>query len=131
MHGPWLGTAGSSPPWPVDVAVRQGDFTSARWWVDEALQNRVQSGDELGRLHALLLLGMLATAGGDPGGSIDTLREAIELARRLDEPHNLARGLNNLAMALMAAGLDIAGAEQLAQESVDLSRSLGPSFHLE
>jgi non-specific serine/threonine protein kinase len=120
----------------VDVGVRLGDFAHARSWADEALQNRRQCGDERGGIHALLLLSMVTALSGDPEGSLVIVREAIDLARRLNEPHNLARALNNLAMSLMAAGQDAAVAEQFAMEAVGLARTfgagtLGPPFHLE
>jgi non-specific serine/threonine protein kinase len=59
------------------------------------------------------------------------MREAIDLARRLNDQQHVARGLNDLAMSLMMAGRDIAMAEQLALEAVDLTRALGSSFQRE
>ncbi|PZR91986.1 MAG: hypothetical protein DLM67_15410 [Candidatus Nephthysia bennettiae] len=112
------------------IAYTLGDVATARSWGDEALQNRRQSGDERGSVDALLLLGAVLATGGDYDSSLDHVREAIELARRLDEPHLVAQGLNSLAMSIMIAGGDAAAAEEYAQEAVALTRPSGSSFQL-
>ncbi|MDQ6898048.1 MAG: LuxR C-terminal-related transcriptional regulator [Candidatus Dormibacteraeota bacterium] len=115
----------------IDIAAHQNEVGSARSWAEEALRNRRQAGDERGQICALLLLSMAIAMGGNPSGSLDAVQEAIDLARRLDDPDCLARGLNSRAMSLMGCGLNIGEAEQLALEAVDLARRVGPPMRLE
>jgi DNA-binding CsgD family transcriptional regulator/tetratricopeptide (TPR) repeat protein len=112
------------------IAYAQGDFRSARSWAEEALQNRLQSGDERGCVDALLLFGIVVATEGDNDTSLEHVRKAIELARRQDEPHLVAQGLNSLAMLIMIAGEDAAAAEELALEAVELTRPSGSSYQL-
>src|SRR5205823_1404273 len=109
------------------VGLRQGDFTSSRAWAEEALQDRRESGDDPGTIQALLMLAAVIAIGGDPESSVAVARDALELGRRLERPRQVAQAMNYVAMSLMGAGQHEAEAEQLALESVQLSRSLGSS----
>jgi ATP/maltotriose-dependent transcriptional regulator MalT len=109
------------------AGLRQGDFTSARAWAEEALQDRRESDGGPGTVQALLLLAAVMAVGGDPESSVPVARDALEVARRLQQPRLVAQALNNVAMSLIGTGKHEAEAEQLAFQSVDLTRKLGSS----
>ncbi|MBJ7597643.1 LuxR C-terminal-related transcriptional regulator [Candidatus Nephthysia bennettiae] len=107
------------------AGLRQADFTSSRAWAGEAVRDRRDSDDGPGTIQALLMLAAVIAIGGDPESSVPVARDALDLARRLERPRQVAQALNNIAMSLMGTGRHEAEAEQLALESVDLSRRLG------
>jgi predicted ATPase/DNA-binding CsgD family transcriptional regulator len=109
------------------AGLRQADFTTSQAWAEEAVRDRRDSDDGPGTIQALLMLAAVIAIGGDPEGSVPVARGALDLARQLERPSQVAQALNHIAMSLMGTGEHEAEAEQLALESVDLSRRLGSS----
>jgi predicted ATPase/DNA-binding CsgD family transcriptional regulator len=82
---------------------RLGDFEQARADYEQALETAEQMSDERAAMQSLLELGTLWT-GSDYDRAGVYFRQAMELARRLDEPVLQARSLNRQANWLLNTG---------------------------
>jgi CHAT domain-containing protein len=102
-----------------------GELTEAQALAQEALTLEQQTGNRVGEVDCLDLLGLLATELGDPPGAVQLLNRALTLRRSLGpDPISEASVLNDLAIALGNQG-DFAQAVDRYSEALALAQTTG------
>lgn len=88
-----------------------------------------EEGDDydLARGLAILVLGIVAQADGDPAGAQAAYEECAEVSRRVGDDRALSVSLRNLAVMAFRRG-DYGAAEALIRESLGVLRALGESY---
>jgi tetratricopeptide (TPR) repeat protein len=92
-------------PWGLSLALnnlglqayRQGDFTTARSRLEEALAIRRQVGDKWLIAQSLNYLGNAARAQGDTVTGVEKFQESLRLNRELGNKHGIAECFEGLA----------------------------------
>jgi predicted ATPase/class 3 adenylate cyclase len=112
-----LGAAGS-------LAGYQGDVTTARSLVDEAIEIWRSAGREQEVALALFDLGWAYFLDGDDSSARDCWEESLQLQRRLGNPALVNRAQLGLLQILVSQG-ELETVPSLAREAIELSRSLG------
>ncbi len=89
-----------------DLALEQGEITSAQSLLEEALRSFKELGEMQGIANTLLLLGELATTQGNYMSAHDLYEESLALANEpiIQDPQMLAAGLEGLAEVVAAQG---------------------------
>jgi predicted ATPase/transcriptional regulator with XRE-family HTH domain len=110
------------------LAYHQGDDDAAAAAGDELARLAEKHADELVRRNALTIAGMVAIARDRPD-AVQLLADALDLARRLDQPWILATSLLNLALGELALG-SVAAARSLLAEALQRYEDIGDRrFH--
>jgi tetratricopeptide (TPR) repeat protein len=86
------------------LAYEQGDYPTARGFVEEALGAARQSNDRFGIARSLSMLGDLARSLGDDAAARPLYEEALAICRQLDRTYSAANILTNLAAAEFGEG---------------------------
>ena len=115
-----LGAAGS-------LAGYQGDVTTARSLVDEAIAIWRAAGEEQGIALALFDLGWAYFLDGDDSSARRCWEESLELQRQLGNPALVNRAQLGLLQILVSQG-ELETVPSLAGEAIELSRSLGDAW---
>ncbi|MGI8475912.1 MAG: ATP-binding protein [Thermomicrobiales bacterium] len=112
--------------------IRRGHFREGRAWLERSLR-RVDGAPIAARSRALMAAGWLTVVQGEIASAVDLLREAIRLARTIDDFSNMAMALMAPSQAELQQG-DLGSAELHSEESIALFRDLedssiaGPRF---
>lgn len=117
-----LALPGSSTPvrsralWGASwLALHQQDTDEARRWSEELIRLSEATGDKMARRNALTGLGMVARYEGRYAESLPQFREALELAREVDDPWILATSIFNVGQPLLEVGAFAEGEEVLEE----------------
>ena len=106
------------------LARDQGDYTTARQFIEESLKLRRELGDKRDISAALNNLGMLANDSGDSGAALAYYEESLALKQALGDKRGLATTMLNLGL-LQRNRRNYAEAHQQLEESLKLFRQLG------
>lgn len=103
------------------LAITQGDRTNGQRFAEACLQ--YMHAPNL-RARALLMLGNLEKARGEPDAAIQRYTEGVAILREIDDPKGLLVALNNLSTLYIERG-DLTTALPLLEESLALKRAVG------
>jgi len=126
------GASASTPP-PIRakalngagvLARSQGDYDTARAWVQESVDLYRQAGDKLGIATSLTNLGLITYAQGDYSAARTLHADSLAIRRELGDKRGIATSLNNLGLVTLEQGDHIA-AQAMYFEAVGLYRDLG------
>jgi len=106
------------------VALFQGDFMTARTAASECRDLARATGDLELTARGALMLSAVAVAEGRVEEAVHVGREAVEVARLVDDPGTLGWSLLSLGIALWHAG-DLAEATSALEEALALFQGLG------
>ena len=106
------------------LAYHQGDDASAAAAGDQLAQLAQRCADDLARRNALTVTGMVAIARDQSDEAVELLVEALDIARRLEQPWILATSLLNLALGHLAGG-SIGPARVLLGEAIQRYETIG------
>jgi predicted ATPase len=107
------------------LALRQGDYDTAREGYTEVLALNRELGDPRAIANGLNNLGVVALHQRDPAAR-ELFEECLALRRELGDPQMTAYTCHNLGMVLREQG-DLAGAQLRLEECLECCRNLGDS----
>lgn len=105
------------------LARAQGNYASARAYLQASLEIQKILADWVGVANALNSLGLLAYVQGDHTQACDLHEQALAYRQKLGDQRGIAISLNNLGLSVQEMG-DLSKAEQLYRQSLDLSRQV-------
>jgi predicted ATPase len=106
------------------LALREGDYASARSLLEEAAALRRQAGDRSGVSMALNWLGTVARCQGDYPAAKVIYEESLAIRQDMGNKRDMAFSLNNLGIVAQLQG-DYEGAATHFHQSLELFRELG------
>ena len=106
------------------LARAQGNYASARTYLEASLEIQKNLEDWVGVANALNSLGLLAYVQGDHTLACDLHEQALSYRQKLGDQRGIAISLNNLGLSFQEMG-DLSKAEQLYRQSLDLSQQVG------
>ncbi|MCW3055796.1 MAG: Adenylate/guanylate cyclase [Chthonomonadales bacterium] len=106
------------------LARSQGDYATARAWVEESVDLYREAEDKLGIATSLSNLGLITYAQGDYSTARTLHAESLTLRRELGDKRGIATSLNNLGLVALEQDDHIA-AQAMYFEAVGLYRDLG------
>jgi predicted ATPase/DNA-binding CsgD family transcriptional regulator len=108
-----------------------GDLKGAMMRYEQGLQIMRELDDLPGSAFILLEIGQVAELGGDLGRATEVFAEGLEISQRAGDRKEAARCLVGLARIALRGDGNLASAEALASQSVDLFRALGADHEVE
>lgn len=113
------GLAGRAAVMSADSAQRLGDLPTSLQRAQQA-KDWLQTIDPTSDLvDAWYVCGVVLSLQGDSDGAKEHYEKGLELAKQIDQPDAIGRGLNNLAMLSQTLG-DLSQAEQWLRQAMDL-----------
>lgn len=106
------------------VAWRQGDYSAAQMYMEQALELASKAGDRLVAGMALNMLGVIASERGDLASASKRFTESLAVAHELDDMYGVASLTNNLAELDYQRG-DFDRAATGYEAALALARELG------
>jgi len=110
--------------WAGHLATLQGDNTSARSLLEEALSIQRELGEKEGMAYSLIGLGTVAFEQGEHALARSLFEESLALRREVGDKQGSAISLNNLGVVAKEQG-DYPLARALLEESLSIARELG------
>jgi non-specific serine/threonine protein kinase len=105
------------------IAAYQGEYATARDYLERALAMSRQVGDRLAQAHVVFSLGLLAWLGGDTPAARELADAGLTLSR--EGSYRLQESLNLFLLGAVAAeNEDFEAAETLARATLDISTEL-------